>query len=791
MMKLFSVIALSLFLWGKAQAAVPAVPVLVSPSTDAMLQPISFTASWGASAGATSYQLQISVNKNFTNPIIDLSGITDLYKAVGPLLNGTVYHWRVLARNADGASAFTLSRTFTTIVAIPVAVTLGTPGNAASNQALQPILKWRKLTGTDSYHLQISTNATFTGTLILDQVGILDTTFTPATLTVSTPFFWRVSAKNAGGDGPYSAGWSFNTVPALPSVPALIGPLDAAVQNPLPLILNWHKANRATTYNLQISLVNTFATLVLDTTFVNPDTTLTYGKLKYGTQYFWRVRSKNPGGNSAFSGTWDFSTLEIATAPILVKPTDLVLDEPVDLGLFWRKTARAVTYRLQVSTNPAFTGTLIVNDSTITDTTRLVSALDNKTAYYWRVNAKNAAGTSAFSPSRKFTTIILILPSVPILVSPKDAASAVSSSPVFKWNPTARTVTYHLQVSLTPTFGVLAFNDTTLKDTTKAVSGLKNGEIYYWRVNARNDAGTSAYSEIRSFTTLAGAASEPVLVTPADNAVNVSRTPALIWKTALNAVTYQLQVSTHADFTIPVVNDSTISDTNVNMAALTNGTLYYWHVRSVNTAGKSDYSPSRKFTVIIGAPLFPILIFPLDNAVDQERSLTLKWNSVAAAVSYRWQLSTTATFSSLVMEDSTLADTTKTITVLQAGTVYFWRVQAKNVGGVGAYSEIRSFKTKPVVGVKRLRTIKSEGFTVLGGRAFGQSSELEFSVLTNAQVHITLINPTNGRSIEILNRKVEAGTYRLPLSAKNHDRGIVFLSMTAGDFRQTQKVFLP
>jgi hypothetical protein len=63
----------------------------------------------------------------------------------------------------------------------------------------------------------------------------------------------------------------------------------------------------------------------------------------------------------------------------------------------------AATYRLQVATDTLF-GSIVYNDSTLTDTARQVGPLVVNTQYYWRVNAKNAGGTSAWSTRWGFRT---------------------------------------------------------------------------------------------------------------------------------------------------------------------------------------------------------------------------------------------------------------------------------------------------------------------------------------------------------------------------------------------------
>ncbi len=781
------VLGLSLSLLGQARAAVPALPALQNPGVDAVLQPVNFTASWLAAAGAASYHVQVSTTLDFAARIVDDSGFTETFRPIGPLKNNLAYYWRVRARNADGLGGYSDPRKFTTIVAIPVAVAQDAPAANAVNQALKPVLLWRKQAETVSYHVQVSAKADFSTFVFEDNVT--DTTATPGPLATSTAYFWRVNGKNEAGIGPYSAVRTFTTVPAMPAVPALIGPADNAEQLAIPVAFSWHKADRAVTYQLQVSAFANFLNPVYDHVFIAGDTAFTDAKLDYGTKYYWRVRSGNPGEAAPFTDARSFTTLAVPAVPTYVKPADVAVDQPVFLTLTWRKSALTAAYKVQVSTNAAFTGALAVNDSVLTDTSKPIGPLDNKTVYYWRVRSKNAAGVSDYAAVRKFTTIILIAPIAPALASPGDAETGISPSLVLKWHPSDRAAIYHLQVSLTSTFATLVSEDAADKDTTKSVGPLHNDETYYWRVSAKNDAGASAYSEIRSFTTRAGAAAEPVLVSPADNAVNQPQTLTLVWKKSQNAETYHIQVSVKADFSTRLVDDSGGTDTTLQAGPLVYEQIYYWRVAAKNSAGASAYSDARKFTVIIGAPAIPSLLEPADNAAYRARSFTFKWDASSRAASYRLQLSTTATFSSSVLDDSSLTDTTRAVSDLAANTLYFWRVRAKNAGGVGGWSDIRSFKTEPAVGIARQDAKDREGFTVLSGSRATRGAELEFSVKHEGNVRFTVINPVNGRSSELVNKHLDAGSYRLPIGPQG--RGVYFLNMTAGDFRQTRKVFLP
>jgi hypothetical protein len=96
----------------------------------------------------------------------------------------------------------------------------------------------------------------------------------------------------------------------------------------------------------------------------------------------------------------------------------------------------------------------------------------------------------------------------------------VSTVPTLSWEAAAGAATYCVQVSLNPQFTTYVLNDSTMTTTSRAI-GSPNGTgqlagftDHYWRVSAKNSAGTSAYSTIFRFTT-----GEPVALRPSDGQV--------------------------------------------------------------------------------------------------------------------------------------------------------------------------------------------------------------------------------------------------------------------------------
>ncbi|MBU0713117.1 T9SS type A sorting domain-containing protein [bacterium] len=184
--------------------------------------------------------------------------------------------------------------------------------------------------------------------------------------------------------------------------------------------------------------------------------------------------------------------------PYLASPEDGAENLPPDIEFIWYESAQAETYHLQISGNPQFSE-ITFQDSLITRTTRQVTGFADGW-YYWRVRAFNTAGTSAWSSVRSFSVCVQIVvpPAEPDLILPDDGAENLPQEVEFSWNASSGAETYWLQIADNSSFTPIAFQDSLITGTSLLVTGLADG-LYYWRINASNTGGTSAWSSVRSF----------------------------------------------------------------------------------------------------------------------------------------------------------------------------------------------------------------------------------------------------------------------------------------------------
>lgn len=90
------------------------------------------------------------------------------------------------------------------------------PADGATGVSTDPTLSWDDVSGSDSYDLQVATDASFSKRssvdVVVDETGLTATSFDVVGLQEATEYFWRTRGVNANGAGPWSATQSFTTV---------------------------------------------------------------------------------------------------------------------------------------------------------------------------------------------------------------------------------------------------------------------------------------------------------------------------------------------------------------------------------------------------------------------------------------------------------------------------------------------------------------------------------------------------------------------------------------------------
>jgi hypothetical protein len=301
-------------------------------------------------------------------------------------------------------------------------------------------------------------------------------------------------------------------------------------------------------------------------------------------------------------GAREYSVSGVApTTPVLSSPANGSTGISTDVALSWYESSGAVTYEVQVASDSTFVNGVLVRQSGITTTSKMLSGLGYNSPYFWRVRAENLVGASEFAGPWKFRTAIRV-PTTATLVFPAHAANGQDVvGLVLRWNRLVDATQYRLQIGTDSTFVTGLFkDDSTLTDTVRTLNGLKTATRYYWRVRGRNAGGPGAFSTIWNFKTVAIPPQQVTLLSPPTRSAVSQDSARFSWNpTAPISTRFWFEISVDSTFSNFSSVDSMVVDTFRVFRPLVNGVTYFWRVRGGNTDGWGPFSEVREVRVVI------------------------------------------------------------------------------------------------------------------------------------------------------------------------------------------------
>ncbi len=136
-------------------------------------------------------------------------------------------------------------------------------------------------------------------------------------------------------------------------------------------------------------------------------TTYSVNSLDYGTDYYWKIVSKDDHGNSTVSNIWKFTTLGNLppNQPSNLSPSNNATSISLDANLSWTCTdpeGDPLTYDVYFGTN--FNPPLVNSGQSCT--TYDPGTLNEETPYYWKIKAHDDHSNSTTGDVWEFTTQI-------------------------------------------------------------------------------------------------------------------------------------------------------------------------------------------------------------------------------------------------------------------------------------------------------------------------------------------------------------------------------------------------
>lgn len=451
--------------------------------------------------------------------------------------------------------------------------------------------------------------------------------FLHSALTPNTLHTYRVRVRNAGGTGNWSTTLTKFTLPDPPSVPLNIQTMPMQTD----ITVTWDTVAHADSYDVEAD-----GAVIGNSN----QTTFIHQGLQPLTDHKYRIRAVNSGGASQ----WSEPVLQ-KTLPYPPNTPENVTAQPSihTVAVNWTAAEGATDYEIEAD------GLLIDNGN---QTYYQDKDLEPLTGHTYKVRAKNAGGISPWSNPVHITTH----PEISNAPTNLMATSEVTSISM-TWYKVSNTDSYDVEIDGTTVVNVM--------DNQFVHNGLTSDSKHTYRVRAKNISGDSNWSTPISILTLPQGSNSTMSLT--NIAAIVTNTFITIsWDTVASLAQYDIEV------------DGVLSDngknTIFNHSGLKANEFHTYKIRVKDGGKLGDWVAILSLSTLPDPPDAPSSVeaFPTNNAIE------LRWQKVAGASGYDVEIDGKTI--------DTGAESSYIHGKLAPGTAHTYRVRAKNMTGVTAWS---------------------------------------------------------------------------------------------------------
>ncbi|MGE5431023.1 MAG: fibronectin type III domain-containing protein [Syntrophomonadaceae bacterium] len=786
-----------------AQAPDPV--TLIAPADKAAGISIEPTLSWSSSAGATTYWLQISTDKDFLTVTYE-TGLSDTSwtpaAAAQRLENNKQYYWRVQAGNTSWGG-YSVTRTFYTIAEVkPV---LAYPINNVLIYTRSVNLAWytNPYSAGIKYDLYYSTSAPVDNKLVSPTMvpGLEQAYYALETLEGGKTYYWQVRSKSAGGTViSYSKIEHFSTTtdpgPIKPTPSWPVG--GATVYSSSPEFY-WYlgSADPGLEFIVYYSTTQNF---VIDGATLNTgwsaDSYAEVTSTLAPGDYYWKVKSRlvsDTTNESLPSSEAHFKiysgVAQTAPVPVPAWPFGGAAVYSTSVQFCWYLNTYVPGLYYQAQYKKLTDGSYSSLTPWTTDSYITVDSLTAGETYQWQIRSSldgtdlKASAWSGVEAKFKIDSGIVPTAVVPKPSWPVGGTTVYSKTPYFSWyiGGDGTGLQYRVEYSEDSTFLVNKVSLDPVADL--YASGSKDtlaaGKTYYWHVQSRlGDTGewTAFSNPPAMFKVMADAAIKPlkpVISSPWPGEQISTTTATLQWflpgstqGLKFNVEVYNSTFSPDNIFT----SLNGLSEMTVDVPGLTPGATYAWVVYSYEdgTPGNiSDHSTVATFTVNPGtsASLVPLTGSPVKGVKISSDSPVLSWFVPVSSslLKYEVQYSLKKDMSDAKSITGIEANY-KALSGLNAGTQYYWRVRSFNQEGKSsAFSSVESFTAASLTDVENNNLLIPSKFEVAQNypNPFNPSTTIRLSLPAASLVSVKIYNMLGQEVKTLLSGQTAAGVHNL------------------------------
>jgi hypothetical protein len=191
------------------------------------------------------------------------------------------------------------------------------------------------------------------------------------------------------------------------------------------------------------------------------------------------------------------------------------------------------------------------------------------------------------------------------------------------------------------------------------------------------------------------------------------------------------------------------------------------------------------------SPYAPVLITPV-SVGGVPRNPLLVWHASDSATSYQVQVSTSSTFSSSILLDTIVTDTTLQLNPLAENTRFYWHVSASNDRGTSEYSTAVYFKTgSDITAVKEFEGIPAQFYLRQNyPNPFNPVTHIQYSLPENGTITLKVYTIFGAEVATLYSGVQHAGIHTVMFDGKGLASGVYLYRLKSGTFTETKKLIL-
>jgi len=310
--------------------------------------------------------------------------------------------------------------------------------------------------------------------------------------------------------------------------------------------------------------------------------------------------------------------------------------------------------------------------------------------------------------------------------------------------------------------------------TTKDLTNLFFGQLYFYRARAIHDADTSKWAGVKSFTVEAS----PELTSPS----NSSETDLLVefkWAVFEGITNYVFEVDIDETFGQP---RSFSPDENIlSVNDFVFGQEYFWRVAAQHAVEISDWSEVWSFTTVN----MIVLSEPEDGAEDVISCPMFVWDEVLGASGYELWVDIDENFSNPMVFISDVPYN-QCQNNLEKKTNYYWKVRGLSGPLLSDWSDTWTFKTEGYIGIDE--QFNADAINIYPNPGNGEFN-LQVTSSTAGKYTMTVTTLT-GKLVYDAEIKCKIGSNNLSIILDNVSSGTYNLSLSKGNQVVTKQLVI-